>query len=73
MSGSANATMVQRDEEGGEDQMTAVGVGVGEHIVVDVNPHLHSRSVTEDKKTSPASRRMERGGLSRSKRVTGMR
>ena len=33
--------------------MTAVGVGVGEHVVVDVNPHLHSQSASEDKKTSP--------------------
>lgn len=51
--GSANATTIQRDEEA-DDQMTAVGVRVGEHVVVDVNPHahLHSRSVSEDKKTS---------------------
>jgi hypothetical protein len=55
VSGSANATTVQRDEEGGEDQMTAVGVAVGDHVVVDVNPHLHSPSVSEDKKTSPTS------------------
>ena len=49
VSGSANATTVQRDEEAGEDQMTAVGVGVGEHVGVDVNPHSHSRSASEDK------------------------
>ena len=45
---SANAATVQRDEE-------AVGVGVGEHFLVDVNPHLCSRLVSEDKKTSPTS------------------
>jgi hypothetical protein len=48
---SGNATTVQRDEE---DQMTAVevGVGVGEYVLVDVNPHLRSRSVSEDNMTS---------------------
>ena len=39
MSGSANGTTVlQRDE----DQMPTAGVGMGERVVIDVNPHLHS-------------------------------
>lgn len=54
VSGSANATTVQRE---GDDEMTAVGLGVGvvDHVVVDVNPHLRSRSLSEVKETSPAS------------------